>query len=262
MSTNQQSATLLRLNKQEQVKALNEVGFTDITEESRASEFARRIKWANGLLDLALACNRIADNSSFFFTRQEWDALTSENKFKFIKRGIRIRAHSRSFVIAAQDCVAANFTSLFAWGGYGKNIEGITQKGLGKMYQYFNGEEDTQTIIDALKGTTNSGIVGAPAAEAAAAYKAFSLEADGLEDTSTWFLASMGHLMIMYRYRDQIDDMMRYFWSSDSVFRDKYYLSSTIWDINTAWGLELNTGRINTTSKATIDYRVRPIANK
>ena len=38
MSTKEQSATLLRLNKQEQVKALQAVGFADITENSRATE--------------------------------------------------------------------------------------------------------------------------------------------------------------------------------------------------------------------------------
>ena len=53
--TNEQSATLLRLNKQAQVAALNAVGFSDITENSRASEFGQRIKWAAGLLDLCLA---------------------------------------------------------------------------------------------------------------------------------------------------------------------------------------------------------------
>lgn len=71
--TNEQSATLLRLNKQAQVAALNAVGFSDITENSRASEFGQRIKWAAGLLDLNLACNRISDNSKWYFTREEWD---------------------------------------------------------------------------------------------------------------------------------------------------------------------------------------------
>ena len=47
--TNEQSATLLRLNKQAQVAALNAVGFSDVTENSRASEFGQRIKWAAGL---------------------------------------------------------------------------------------------------------------------------------------------------------------------------------------------------------------------
>lgn len=262
MSTNQQSATLLRLNKQDQVKAFNEIGFTDMTEESRASDFARRIRWATGLLDVNLACNKISDNSRYFFTREEWDSLTTANKLLFIKRGVRVRAHCQSFVIAAQDCVAANFTTLFCWGGYGKNIEGITQKGLGKMYSYFNGEEDTQTTIEALRGSINNGVTGAPAAEAAASYKAFTLEEDGLEDTTKWFLASTGHLILTYRYRDPIDEMMRYMWGGDSVLKDKYYCASTIWDNSTAWAVELSTGRVNTISKATVDYRVRAFSNE
>ena len=103
MSTKEQSATLLRLNKQEQVKALQAVGFADITENSRASEFPNRIKWAAGLLDMRVACNRISDNSKWYFTREEWNSLTPANKLKFIRRGLCIRAHSQSFVIAAQD---------------------------------------------------------------------------------------------------------------------------------------------------------------
>lgn len=78
--TNEQSATLLRLNKQAQVAALNAVGFSDVTENSRASEFGQRIKWAAGLLDLNLACNRISDNSKWYFTREEWDSLTVTNQ--------------------------------------------------------------------------------------------------------------------------------------------------------------------------------------
>ena len=75
MSTKEQSATLLRLNKQEQVKALQAVGFADITENSRASEFPNRIKWTTGLLDMRVACNRISDNSKWYFTREEWRSL-------------------------------------------------------------------------------------------------------------------------------------------------------------------------------------------
>lgn len=79
MSTKEQSATLLRLNKQEQVKALQSVGFTDVTDNTRASEFPQRIKWAAGLLDLCLACNRISDNSKAYFTAAEWNSLTAAN---------------------------------------------------------------------------------------------------------------------------------------------------------------------------------------
>lgn len=261
--TNEQSATLLRLNKQEQVKALQEVGFTDLDEFSRASEFGLRIKWAAGLLDLCLACNRISDNSKAYFTAAEWNSLTLANKQLYIKRGLRIRARGRSFVISAQECYNADLTTVFYWGGQGKAIDGISSKGLGAMYGCFTGEEDTDLIITTLKDQNNNGVIGAPAAEAARAYRAYTLEGDGIEDDSNWFLPSAGQLFLMYRYRDKINEMMRTFWSSDSMLMtDKYYWSSTIWDINTVWAFELNTGRITNQNKNSALLHVRAVASE
>lgn len=263
MSTNGQSATLLRLNKQSQVAALNAVGFLDITEDSRASEFANRIKWAGGLLDICLACNRISDGTKWYFTEAEWNSLTAANKLRFIKRGLRIRAHSQSFVLAAQECFSGDFTSTFVWGGLGKAIDDLPYRGLGAMYNCFNGEEDTKLIINALKGETVNGIVGAPAAEAAAGYKTFTLDGDGVEDDTTWFLPSTGHLMIIYRYREAINDLLRSMWSSDSLLLlDKYYWASTIWDTTSAWSVNLDTGHVLTQNKNTVLLHVRAIASE
>lgn len=259
--TNEQSATLLRLNKQEQVKALQSVGFTDVDENTRASEFPQRIKWAAGLLDICVACNRISDNSKWYFTAAEWDSLTTANKQLFIKRGLRIRAHGQSFVIAAQECYNTDLTTVFYWGGQGKIVDGLNQKGLGAMYGCFTGEEDTDLIITTLKDQSNGGVIGAPAAEAARAYRAFTQESDGIEDDSNWFLPSSGHMMLLYRYRDKINEMMRTFWSSDSMLMtDKYYWSSTIWDSNSAWTFELNTGRVTNQNKNSALLHVRAVA--
>jgi hypothetical protein len=259
--TNEQSATLLRLNKQEQVKSLQAVGFSDITEASRASEFPNRIRWASGLLDLRVACNRISDNSKWYFTREEWDSLTLSNKLKFIRRGLFVRAHSQSFVIAAQECYAEGLSTSFYWGGLGKTIDGLSQKILGKAYTCFTGKEDTHLILRALKGTVSNGIEGAPAAEAAVAYKAFTLESDGLEDDTDWFLPSSGHMMILYRYREQINEMLRVFWSSDSMLlTDKYYWTSTNYDVSSAWTCEPDTGRMLTQNKNTSLLHVRAIS--
>src|SRR5699024_3528511 len=118
----------------------------------------------------------------------EWDSLTLSNKLKFIRRGLFVRAHSQSFVIAAQECYAEGLSTSFYWGGLGKTIDGLSQKILGKAYTCFTGKEDTHLILRALKGTVSNGIEGAPAAEAAVAYKAFTLESDGLEDDTDWFL--------------------------------------------------------------------------
>lgn len=263
MSTKEQSATLLRLNKQEHAKALQAIGFADITENSRASEFPNRVKWASGLLDICIACNRISDNSKWYFTREEWDSLTAANKLKFIRRGLRIRAHSQSFVVAAQECYSGGLLSSFYWGGLGKTIDGLSYQYLGKAYGCFTGKVDTQLIIDSLRGTASNGVEGAPAAEAAIAYKAFTLNGDGLEDDTEWFLPSSGHLMLLYRYRDQINEMFRIFWNSDSMLlTDKYYWTSTNYDTNNAWGVELYTGRLYPQNKNTALLHVRSVANE
>ena len=201
--TNEQSATLLRLNKQAQVAALNAVGFSDITEipahlnlDNVSSGLPACLIWI-----LPVTASRITPNG--YFTREEWDSLTVTNKQLFIKRGLRIRAHGHSFVISAQECYNADMTTTFYWGGQGKAIDGLNQKGLGAMYGCFTGEEDTDLIIATLKDQNNSGVIGAPAAEAARAYRAYTLESDGIEDESNWFLPSSGQMLLMYRYRDK-----------------------------------------------------------
>ena len=107
------------------------------------------------------------------------------------------------------------------------------------------------------------GVRGEDPAEAARAYRAYTLESDGIEDESNWFLPSSGQMLLMYRYRDKINEMMRTFWSSDSMLMtDKYYWSSTIWDNNSAWTFELNTGRITNQNKNSNLLHVRAVASE
>ena len=84
-----------------------------------------------------------------------------------------------------------------------------------------------------------------------------------IDDESNWFLPSSGQMLLMYRYRDKINEMMRTFWSSDSMLMtDKYYWSSTIWDNNSAWTFELNTGRFTVQNKNSVLLHVRAIASE
>ena len=50
---NNESALLLRMNKEEQVSVLQEIGFTNVNENTPASDIAKYIRWAGGLLDLS-----------------------------------------------------------------------------------------------------------------------------------------------------------------------------------------------------------------
>ena len=58
---NNESALLLRMNKEEQVSVLQEIGFTSVNENTPASDIAKYIRWAGGLLDLSFATIRIED---------------------------------------------------------------------------------------------------------------------------------------------------------------------------------------------------------
>ena len=43
---NNESALLLRMNKEEQVSVLQEIGFTSVNENTPASDIAKYIRWA------------------------------------------------------------------------------------------------------------------------------------------------------------------------------------------------------------------------
>ena len=265
MSTKEQSVTLLRKNKQAQVAAFNAIGMTDVTENSRASEFAKRIKWAGGLLDICLAVQRYSDKSYWYFTKDEWDSLTNENKMKFIKRGLRVRAYGHSFVIAANDCYDADGNVTMAWGNR-NNVGDLDNRSCGTAYNDFAGAENTELILASLTGTTGGqSIVGAPAAEAAKAYKAYTQEYDGIEDTSDWQLPGLGVLLIIYKCKTEIQYALEYFWSTDCMLctstNDYRYYSSTEYDASSAFTLSVHHGYISTQNKDT-KHRVRAVCEE
>ena len=92
MDENIASAMLLRLNKQDQVAALQSIGFTTVNENTPASDIAKYMQWAGTLLDLSLATLRIEDGEQVFFTASEWNSMSANNRSKYILIGIVLRA--------------------------------------------------------------------------------------------------------------------------------------------------------------------------
>ena len=66
MDKNIANAMLLRLNKQDQVSALQSIGFTTVNENTSASDIAKYMQWSGTLLDLSLATLRIEDGEQVF----------------------------------------------------------------------------------------------------------------------------------------------------------------------------------------------------
>lgn len=258
----EQSVTLLRRNKRKQVEALQSLGFTGVTNETRASLFPDYIKWCGGLLDVRVAIVRIADGAKFYLTIQEWESLTNENKAKFVKQGVRVRAECEDFIVAA---VAPG---TFAWGSnkdvatapnYDTSSDSTTYKGA------FNAQGNpidaltlTQRISDYYGTATANSVTGAPAANAALSYKAFKQATDGIDDDADWCLPNIKHAMILYRYKNVINDVFRCAWSSDNILTTAALWTCIEASAQNAWIVTIGSGCVSTQPKVTA-YAVRPI---
>ena len=141
MDKNIASAMLLRLNKQDQISALQSIGFTTVNENTPASDIAKYMQWSGTLLDLSLATLRIEDGEQVFFTASEWNSMSANNRSKYIRIGIRLRAECHQFIIAKSDCVDAGGNKTFKWGGYGTDLRGLKNYGSGNqgLYDTFDG---------------------------------------------------------------------------------------------------------------------------
>lgn len=209
MASKEQSVTLLRRNKRAQIEALNTLGF-NLTEGARAADFPMYIKWGSGLLDVTVAANRKSDNKKFFFTVEEWQSLSATEQNMFLLRGVRVRACSTSFIIAPDTLTNKE------WGSRDVAIPDLhSYSSLRDLYTYFDAYEETRLIVAGYQNTSGGTVDGAPAAEAALAYKAFTQSRDGLEDTSEWCLPTPAHLQIMFRWINEINAVLSTVWTSD-----------------------------------------------
>ena len=252
----EQSVTLLRQNKRKQVEALNSLGFAGVNAATRASLFADYIKWSGGLLDLRVAIVRIADGAKFYLTIDEWESLSNENRAKFVKQGVRIRAMQEDFM------VAASALGDFAWGS-NKNVTTMadySETGGTSVYnEALNARVLTERMRDYYGTATANSVTGSPAAKAALEYKAFTEATDGVDDDAEWCLPLPKHGLILYRYINEINDVLRRAWSSDNILT-----TSTLWcclecSANNAWATIMSYGGIYDTTKVTA-LTVRPIA--
>lgn len=252
----EQSVTLLRQNKRKQVEALNGLGFAGVTAATRASLFADYIKWSGGLLDVRVAIVRIADGEKFYLTIQEWESLTTANKALFVKKGVRIRACQEDFILAA------SALGTFAWGGTYDvaTVPNYGQTGASNIYNYSakTALELTGYINDAYGTTVRNSVTGAPAAKAALEFKAFKQATDGVDDDSDWCLPLPKHCLILFRYINQINDVLRRAWSSDKIIT-----TSSLWTClecsnANAWYFIMSYGGVADQAKTTA-VTVRPI---
>lgn len=256
----EQSVTLLRQNKRKQVEALNGLGFAGVTAATRASLFADYIKWCGGLLDVRVAIVRISNGAKFYVTIQEWESLTNANKALFVKQGVRIRAMQEDFVLAA------NALGTFAWGS-SKDVTTLTNYSQTGGTNIYNAQTDplvdARTLTERINtyyGTaTANSVTGAPAAKAALEYKAFTQATDGVDDDLDWCLPLPKHCLILFRFINEINDVLRRAWSSDNILTTSSLWTCIECSAANAWNFIMSYGGVADQAKTTATT-VRPIA--
>lgn len=262
MDVKDRNALLLRMNKEEQVAALISLGFEGVTVDTPARQIADYIRWAGGLLDLSIAAISIQNKTHAFFTADEWNSMSANNRSKYVRIGIRIRAEAKQFVISKSYCLNDSGARTFKWGAYGTDIKGLKNYGAGNqgLYDDFSGKANTAIILDATAGVLdNTGVVGAPAAEAAAAYRACTVESDGIDDITEWHLGGFGEMLMMAKYKIEINNLMTSVYGLGNILTNDWHWCSSEWDSASAWVVYFNGGNAIISGK-TFAYAVRAVS--
>lgn len=243
MSSKEQSVTLLRRNKRAQVDAFRSVGMTTLPYDCKASQFAKRIKWAGGLLDLTVAAVVKATRAKVYYTKEEWEELPMEERNKLALLGIRVRAYGKCFLMAAFDL------GNYRWGVNGA-IDDLTAKKNNSIADFDDKGNTDKVIAD--RGTE------ANIFSEARSYKAFTTAEVGFDDETEWNVPAQGHLTILYRIKAELNEILSAVWDNSAALKDSLYWASTMFDNNTGWTVNISSGVCNTGQKSATNI-LRPI---
>ena len=248
------SSIILGLNKRDQIKALREVGFTNLADNATWTDIVAHMRWAGGLRDIQVATylkNSLRDSSPqrFYFSEEQWQTMTVNEKSKYVVLGVAIRAERMAFVLALQNATSGS-TSRFAWGPTNINVPGL--KDFGTNSQGVYGDTDGDANTDLILACAKEQGVSFPAAEAARAYKAFTKAADStaIDDPTKWSLPAFGQLRLFYKYMADIDKFLTNNFGSSHKLTKDWYWSSTEWDASSAWYVNLGNGDAGNSYKA------------
>ena len=240
ISTIIEEAQMMEQNRVDLVKALNDVGFTQVNDSTPLSDIAKYIKWAGGLLDIRLACLSKSTKEQKFFTREEWDSLSAISKSSYIKLGVCLRAERQEFIIAKSDATMPDGSKGIKWSTANTDVRGLTNfVGSPDLLRDIDGRANTDIIL----ASADYDGVEYPAAERARAYKASTVADGGMDDPTEWSLPAIGQLALLYKYYNELNAELRYY--GLNPITDTWYWSSTEYGSSYAWYVYMSLGGIN-----------------
>lgn len=256
MST-EDNAKLLILNKSDQVQALKELNIP-ADENTPLSTLADYALWAGGFLDVSFACaptdgtgQSVADVSCF--TVAEWNAMSDLERDNMTIIGLRLRAENKQFLFSLKDIAndgSGSESADIKWNTSGTDIPNLVNYGAESkgIFDDYSAEDMTDKIV-AYHTTTDS------AGGACRKYKAASV------DPVTWSLPTVAHLMMLYKYRNEINDFITTYVQAASIIRSTNYWSACEYGGSYAWYVHMGTGYLSRLGgKLNNSYAVRGVS--
>ena len=74
-----------------------------------------------------------------------------------------------------------------------------------------------------------------------------------------WNLPALGELMLMAKYKTEINELITSMFGNQNIFTTDWYWSSTEYDASSSWFVYFTYGNVSTGGRRTA-YRVRPLA--
>lgn len=169
------------------------------------------------------------------YTESEW---TSGGYSNSDANGVAVLSSDASFVIAKEN---ANISQLLQWGGYGKTLSGIvTTTSSSEAILDIDGIGNTPKIIEQLDGyTPSSGLAGAPAAEACAAFT--------FPNGKKGYLPALGEWKCAYNNKTAVVSAISLI--GGTAITSYNYWSSTQGNIYYSWHLSWSNGYPNYSDK-------------
>ena len=252
MTEAEKSALLLRVNKEKQIAALKEAGIELDIETATGTDIANAMKWAGGLLDLCVAAYHKATKKLVYFTKEEWEGLSSNSRYAYITLGVRIRVYSQQWIISKENLMNDSGGYTHQWAVQnGSDVDELKNYGNpndGSVFEDYNGEDNTDKIVAYAESTSRSH----PAAQRT---RAFSLSSDD-PAAGKYYMPSIAQMRAMVKWRDQINVMMTLI--SGSAFLNDWYWSSTEYSSYVAWLVVVSSGHIGSNTYKVNPGRVRP----
>lgn len=246
----------MKQNRVDLVKALNEIGFTQVNDQTPLSDIAKYMQWAAGLLDIRLATFSKSTKQHRYWTHDEWVGQSAQTRSSYIQMGVVIRAERQEFIISKDNLTSDSGATAMRWATNNNNdVRGLTNfYGVPTLLKDIDGEANTDLILAAIEANG----IDYPAARRAREYRCCSLSDGGVDDPTTWSLPAIGQLWLFYKYIFEINAALTLF-GMVTIDTNSWFFSSTECNSSGAWHVHMSSGSIICTSK-TNPSRARAVA--